>query len=52
MLYPERKGFVSLGYMENFVGNLCNYLVDTFKIYLLPVCYAAIYGILISSYAS
>lgn len=37
MLYPDGKGFVSLGYVENFVGNLCNFLVEAF-----PVCYAAV----------
>lgn len=37
MLYPDRKGLVSLGYMENFVGNLCNFLVDALKMYSLYV---------------
>lgn len=35
MFCPDRKGFVSLGYMENFVGNLCNFLVDALKLYSL-----------------
>lgn len=35
MSYPDRKEFVSLGYMENFVGNLCGFVVDILKMYSL-----------------
>lgn len=37
MLYPDRKRFVSLGYMENFVGNLWYFSVDALKLHSLYV---------------
>lgn len=37
ILYSDRKGVVSLGYMENFVGNCWDFLVEILKMYSLYV---------------